>query len=82
MMKYLEFAEKFYILILTLRTSFGNVSRFLISIAPIFFAFVALGVILFSDYNDFVASIEISLTFLVCRFYRCNSDSVFASKRR
>ncbi len=51
LMRYLEFSEKFFLLIFTLRYSFSNVIRFLISIAPIFFGYVVFGVIVFSNYT-------------------------------
>eukprot|EP00005_Dracoamoeba_jomungandri_P010871 CAMPEP_0174272706 /NCGR_PEP_ID=MMETSP0439-20130205/52207_1 /TAXON_ID=0 /ORGANISM="Stereomyxa ramosa, Strain Chinc5" /LENGTH=726 /DNA_ID=CAMNT_0015363449 /DNA_START=236 /DNA_END=2416 /DNA_ORIENTATION=+ len=49
--RYLEYYKHFFTLILTLKLSFINILRFMISAFPIFFGYVLMGVILFAPYS-------------------------------
>lgn len=51
-LRYLEYYEHFYTLILTLRISGLRIARFIISAFPIFFGYMLMGVVLFSPYSN------------------------------
>eukprot|EP01114_Cavostelium_apophysatum_P015895 TRINITY_DN4424_c0_g1_i1.p1 TRINITY_DN4424_c0_g1~~TRINITY_DN4424_c0_g1_i1.p1 ORF type:complete len:661 (+),score=155.67 TRINITY_DN4424_c0_g1_i1:60-2042(+) len=74
--KYLEFDEKFYVLIHTMRTCFGNIARFIISLAPIFFGYALFGVIVFSDFDD--SFVDFGTT-TVTLFALLNGDNLYPS---
>ena len=52
LIKYLQFYIEFYMLILSMKASAVRVGRFIITVAPVFMAFVFAGLILFSDKTD------------------------------
>eukprot|EP01119_Soliformovum_irregulare_P022421 TRINITY_DN7664_c0_g3_i2.p2 TRINITY_DN7664_c0_g3~~TRINITY_DN7664_c0_g3_i2.p2 ORF type:complete len:265 (-),score=106.59 TRINITY_DN7664_c0_g3_i2:46-840(-) len=73
LMRYLEFAEKFYILIYTLRSCFLNTARFLISIWPVFFGYALFGVIVYSEYSALFTDLGTSMISL---FGLLNGDNI------
>jgi len=50
-LRYLEYYEHFYTLILTLKLAGLRITRFIISAFPIFFGYMLMGVVLFSPYS-------------------------------
>jgi len=51
MTKYYEYNRKFYTLVLTLKSAFIRLVRFLISIFPLFVAYLLLGMVVFGPYS-------------------------------
>lgn len=67
LIRYLEFNEKFYTLIMTLRLAFWRVVRCIISVLPLFFGYALAGVVLFAPYSDRVRSPFSSPSFFTLR---------------
>ncbi|KAL6061657.1 Mucolipin-2 [Balamuthia mandrillaris] len=51
-LRYLEYGQNFYTLILSLQLSAPRIARFIISAFPIFFGFMLMGIIMFSPYSS------------------------------
>eukprot|EP01113_Clastostelium_recurvatum_P022282 TRINITY_DN2654_c0_g1_i1.p1 TRINITY_DN2654_c0_g1~~TRINITY_DN2654_c0_g1_i1.p1 ORF type:complete len:695 (-),score=161.61 TRINITY_DN2654_c0_g1_i1:29-2113(-) len=64
LMRYLEFNESFYILILSLEKACMRVLRFVISCVPIYYGYALCGVALFSQYTDRFVGINAAMASL------------------
>lgn len=73
--RYLQFAPKFYVLLNALQKGFPAVIRFCISALPLFFGFAIMGTLLFGDYSDYFNTFDQSCVSL---FALMNGDSVHA----
>jgi hypothetical protein len=58
--KYYQFASKFYVLILALRTGLPNAIRFMISVFPVFIGYSLAGTLWFGHYAQYFSSIDTS----------------------
>jgi uncharacterized membrane protein (Fun14 family) len=75
-LKYFEYLKQFYVLLSTLRIASGHVVRYLITALPIFFAYVIMGVLLFSPYSSRFESI---IGTAVTLFSLINGDEIHAT---
>jgi len=76
MMKYLEYQPKFATLILTLKYSFSNNIRFLLSVVPMFLGFALCGLVCFSPYS--LRFVNLTNT-LITLFALLNGDDIHAT---
>ncbi|HLD77398.1 MAG TPA: ion transporter, partial [archaeon] len=75
-LKYFEYLKQFYVLLSTLRIAASHVLRYLITALPIFFAYVIMGVLLFSPYSSRFESI---IATAVTLFSLINGDEIHAT---
>ena len=74
--RYFELFRHFSVLINTLRISFRRVMAFMISVLPIFFAYVLLGVAIFSNFSERFGSMDQVAVALFCI---ANGDELHAT---
>lgn len=56
--RYMELSRRFHVLVSTLRLSFGRVFSFILSVTPIFVAFLMLGLSVFSQFSARFATLD------------------------
>lgn len=71
--RYFQYYNKFYVLVLALRNGLPNVARFLVSSFPVFFGYALCGTILFGHYCNYFADIDNSMVSL---FALVNGDAI------